>query len=243
MAKYRSSVSNPRHIAIIMDGNTRWANKNSLPSIQGYRSGMENTKRIILASIRAEIESISLFALSSENWRRPVKETRQLLKVFDQALDEGVPEFHEKDARFTFIGERWVFPDSMVKKMNYTEELTKNNKGLRINIAINYGGQWDITQACKALAEQVKTKKLNPNRITDKLISKHLTLADQPPIDLCIRTGNEKRISNFFLWQLAYTELYFSKLFWPEFNERNFYAAIADFKKRSRRFGGSSNKK
>ena len=227
----------PQHIAIIMDGNMRWASKRSLPSIDGYRNGMENTKNIILAAIKRQITSVSLFALSSENIKRPAKQTRELMKVFDQALDEGIPDFHAKGACFSFIGDRSSLPIKLVKKMNDAEALTANNPGIRINIAINYGGKWDITQACRSILEQVKSNKLDPKKIDENFFQQYLCLADQPPIDLCIRTGDEKRISNFFLWQLAYTELYFSKVYWPEFNVRRFYAAISDYKKRGRRFG------
>lgn len=242
MTENSHSLGNPNHIAIIMDGNIRWAKKHSLPNIQGYRSGMENTKKIILSAIKAKIETVSLFALSSENWRRPAQQTRDLIKVFDQALDEGVPDFHSKGAKFSFIGERKVFPANLIKKMSYTEELTKNNKNISINIAINYGGQWDITQACRKVAYLVENNQIKPNKITNSLFAEHLCLADQKPIDLCIRTGNEKRISNFFLWQIAYTELYFSKVYWPEFGAKSFHAAIANYKKRIRRFGGSDKR-
>lgn len=230
----------PKHIAIIMDGNMRWAMKNSLPSLKGYQSGMEATKAIILAAINRKIKNISLFALSSENIKRPTKQTRELLKVFDQALDEGIPEFHEKGAKFNFIGERGSLPSNLVRKMNEAEELTAKNSNIEINIAINYGGRWDILQACRTIAKLTESKQLNANKIQEKHFDKYLSLADQPPIDLCIRTGNEQRISNFFLWQLAYTELYFSKVYWPEFSVRRFYGAINDYKKRARRFGASS---
>ncbi|MBE8182305.1 MAG: di-trans,poly-cis-decaprenylcistransferase [Candidatus Portiera sp.] len=236
----KSNNNDPQHIAVIMDGNTRWAVEKSLPGIQGYKHGMENTKKIIMAAIERNITSISLFALSSENLKRPAKQRRDLLKIFDQALDEGVPEFHAKLAKFTFIGDRSFFPSYLVKKMNQAEELTQDNTGININIALNYGGKWDITQSCRRLAKMVQEQQITYDKIDEKHIADSLCLADQPPIDLCIRTGNEKRISNFFLWQMAYTELYFSKVYWPDFGRRNFYAAINDFQKRTRRFGNSS---
>lgn len=236
----QNKINYPQHIAVIMDGNTRWAVERHLPGIQGYKQGMENTKTIILAAIERKIHSISLFALSSENLKRPAKQRRDLLKIFDQALDEGVPEFHEKSAKFTFIGERSFFPSHLVTKMKQAEELTQNNAGININIALNYGGKWDITQSLRRLAKMVQEKSITYDKIEEKHIGEFLCLADQPPIDLCIRTGNEKRISNFFLWQMAYTELYFSKAYWPDFGRRNFFAAINDFQKRTRRFGNSS---
>ncbi|MCH9664722.1 MAG: di-trans,poly-cis-decaprenylcistransferase [Gammaproteobacteria bacterium] len=232
--------NDPRHIAVIMDGNTRWALKNSLPGTQGHQHGMENTKKIIIAAIERGIAAVSLFALSSENLKRPAKQRRELLKIFDKALDEGVPGFHEQGVKFTFIGDRSFFPSHLINKMNQAEKLTLNNSRININIALNYGGKWDITQACKRLATMVQEKSIQSNNIEEKHIEELLCLADQPPIDLCIRTGNEKRISNFFLWQMAYAELYFSKTYWPDFGKRNFYAAINDYQKRVRRFGHSS---
>lgn len=237
-----SSVSKIRHVAIIMDGNTRWARRKMMPSAYGHRAGLRSVKSIIQEARRQSIESLSLFALSSENWRRPQKEINQLMTLFERALDEEVSALNRNDARLTFIGEHALLSANLRKKIKDAETLTRQNKSIRINIAINYGGQWDIANACRQVAQLVKEKKIMPAAITHSLLNKYICLSDQPPIDLCIRTGNEKRISNFFLWQLAYTEFYFSPTPWPEFNERNFRNALQSYQKRNRRFGDSSNR-
>ena len=231
-----------RHVAIIMDGNTRWAKSRMMPSAYGHRTGLRTVKNIIQEARRNAIESLSLFALSSENWRRPQKEINQLMSLFKQALDDEVPELHKNNARISFVGDKSILSAELKAKMKKTEELTRHNNAIRINIAVNYGGQWDIVNACRQLAMKVRQGDLEPQAISVPNLAKHLCLADQPPIDLCIRTGNEKRISNFFLWQLAYTELYFSPVAWPDFKERNFRNALQAYQKRSRRFGDSSNR-
>ena len=231
-----------RHIAIIMDGNTRWAKNRMMPSAYGHRAGLKAVKNIIQEARRQSIESLSLFALSSENWRRPQKEINQLMRLFEQALDEEVPALHKNNARLSFIGDKSVLSARLKNKMKKAEEQTLRNKAIRINIAVNYGGQWDIVNACRQIALMVQKKQIAPSDITATSIDAHISLSDQPPIDLCIRTGNEKRISNFFLWQLAYTEFYFSPIAWPDFKERNFRSALLAYKKRKRRFGDSSNR-
>ena len=232
----------PRHVAITMDGNNRWATKRKLPSKEGYRRGTETTKKIILAALDKGIEVVSLFTLSSENVNRPSRQTRELLSILEQALDEGVPEFNEKGVRFSFIGDLDYFPAKLRKKIDHAIELTAKNKIMHVNIAINYGGQWDITQACRKVALLAAESKLNPKKISSKDIAKYITLHGQPEIDLCIRTGNEKRISNFFLWQIAYTELYFAPDLWPDFSVKKFDLALAEYKKRVRRFGLAKKK-
>lgn len=213
-----------------------------MPSAYGHKAGLRTVKAIIQEARRASVESLSLFALSSENWRRPQKEINQLMNLFEQALDDEVPDLHKNNARISFVGDESTLSSALKAKMKKAEELTCRNDAIHINIAVNYGGQWDIVNACRQLARKVKQGKLQPDAISTKMLGKYLCLASQPPIDLCIRTGNEKRISNFFLWQLAYTEFYFSPVAWPDFKERNFRSALQAYQKRSRRFGDSSNR-
>ena len=235
-------ISNIRHVAIIMDGNTRWAKKKMMPSAYGHSAGLKSVKNIIQEARHQSIESLSLFALSSENWRRPQKEIKHLMKLFERALDEEIPNLHANNARISFIGNTDNLSVNLKKKIANAEELTRHNESIRINIAVNYGGQWDITNACKRIALLVEKKKISSADITQSLMNEYICLSDQSPIDLCIRTGNEKRISNFFLWQLAYTEFHFSSLPWPEFKPSNFRYALQTYYKRKRRFGDSSNR-
>ena len=213
-----------------------------MPSAYGHRAGLRTLKNIIREASRQSIESLSLFALSSENWRRPHKEINQLMRLLEQALDEEVSALHERSARLSFVGDSSILSARLRNKMRRAEALTLDNKAIHINIAVNYGGRWDIANACRQIAQKVHNKEMTAADITTASIDQHISLAGQPPVDLCIRTGNEKRISNFLLWQFAYTEFYFSPVAWPDFKERNFRNAILAYKKRKRRFGDSSNR-
>ena len=222
-----------------MDGNSRWAKQQARPAIYGHRAGMETIKRIVKETIKQGLESLSLFALSSENWSRPSMQVRQLMQLFDEALDTEVGTLHAQEVRLQFIGDHSSLPLNLITKIDQAQQLTQHNRRLRLNIALNYGGRWDLTQACRQIASRVLDGRLELKQISTQLVAQHVCLAEQSPIDLCIRTGNEKRISNFFLWQLAYTELYFSSVLWPAFSARHLRAAIHAFTRRERRFGGA----
>ncbi len=231
------SQSIPRHVAIIMDGNGRWAQKRKLPRVAGHRSGVGTVRSVVRASAQAGVEVLTLFAFSSENWRRPKREVNLLMELFVRALQQEVEGLNKNNVRLRVIGERSALPSRLQKLIQSTEKLTENNTGLTLVIASNYGGRWDVTQAMQQLAEEVKSGDLNPTDITSEHLAKYLSLSDLPEPDLFIRTGGEKRISNFLLWQLAYTELYFTEVLWPDFSEGDFAAAIDSFTHRQRRFG------
>ena len=222
-----------------MDGNGRWAKLQARPAIYGHRAGMKTIKRIVKETIRQGLESLSLFALSSENWSRPSVQVRQLMQLFEEALDTEVGALHEQGVRLQFIGEHNPLPSKLINKIQRVQQLTQDNRRMRLNIAFNYGGRWDVAQACRQIATQVLDGRLAIKQISAQLFAQYVCLAEQPSIDLCIRTGNEKRISNFFLWQLAYTELYFSAVLWPEFGARHLRSAMQAFARRERRFGGT----
>jgi undecaprenyl diphosphate synthase len=227
----------PKHVAIIMDGNGRWAQKRGLPRIAGHKSGVEAVRAVIQTCVKQGIEVLTLFAFSSENWRRPKKEVGLLMDLFLTALQREVKKLHENDVQLRIVGDVSAFDQKIQDRIKKSEELTKNNSRLVLNIAANYGGQWDITQAVKSLAEQVESGALKAEDITSELISQNLSMHDLPEPDLFIRTGGEQRISNFLIWQLAYSELYFTDTLWPDFNEQAFELALASFAGRQRRFG------
>lgn len=227
----------PRHVAIIMDGNGRWAKKRFLPRFAGHQKGIESVRAVIKSCVKHNIEVLTLFAFSSENWRRPKEEVNALMKLFIKALQNEVSELHENNIRLCFIGARDGFSEQLQILIDNAEKLTVHNTGLNLVIAANYGGRWDIAQAAKKLAEQVQMGKLQLEEIDEEKLSHVLSLSDLPAPDLFIRTGGEQRISNFLLWQLAYAEMYFSDVLWPDFNEKIFEEALTSFAKRQRRFG------
>ncbi|WP_127477323.1 polyprenyl diphosphate synthase [Sulfurivermis fontis] len=227
----------PRHVAIIMDGNGRWARKRGLPRFAGHKAGMDSVRAMVKGCLERGIEYLTLFAFSSENWRRPAEEVGLLMNLFMTALDMEVKKLHKHGVRLRIIGDCSAFAPELQKRIAAAEELTSGNTALNLIIAANYGGRWDITQACRFVAEQVARGELAADAITPAVIETHLSLAGLPEPDLFIRTGGEQRISNFLLWQLAYTELYFTPLLWPEFDEQAFAAALESFASRQRRFG------
>ncbi|MEE2870942.1 MAG: polyprenyl diphosphate synthase [Pseudomonadota bacterium] len=229
----------PRHVAIIMDGNNRWARKRGLPGEEGHRAGEQAVQTIIRQAATRGVEALTLFAFSSENWRRPQAEVNHLMALFLKALGGRVDELHGNDVRIRFIGDRSAFSGDLQAGMREAEEKTANNQRMTVCIAVNYGGQWDITQAARQLASQVAAGELQPEAITDELLGSHISMADLPLPDLLIRTGGDQRISNFLLWQLAYSELCFSPLLWPDFDAQAFDAALQDYAGRQRRFGRS----
>ncbi len=230
----------PRHVAIIMDGNNRWAKARRLPGLAGHKAGVDAVREVVRTCARLDIQALTLFAFSSENWRRPPDEVSGLMELFMFALKREVKKLHRNNIQLRIIGDRTRFSESLQRKIADAEALTAENTGLVLCVAANYGGQWDIAQAAQALAEQVRAGTLEPAEITPEKLQAHIALADLPMPDLCIRTGGEQRISNFLLWQFAYAELYFSPLFWPDFDEQALLEAFASFGNRQRRFGRTS---
>ena len=227
----------PRHIAIVMDGNGRWAKQRLLPRNAGHRAGVETVRKIVKLSAEQGIPVLSLFAFSSENWQRPKQEVSLLMELFMTALQREVNDLSQNNIRLRFIGDREAFSDKLQQLIHKSEQLTEANTGLTLVIAANYGGQWDIVEAVKKLAWRVEQGTLQSQQINQNLFEQQLCLADLPKPDLFIRTSGEKRISNFFLWQLAYTEMYFTKTLWPDFDKEAFMQALEFFASRQRRFG------
>lgn len=239
MEKTRKDVCVPRHVAIIMDGNNRWAKKRLLPGVAGHKAGVDAVRAVIEVCAEAGVEVLTLFAFSSENWQRPADEVSALMELFLVALRREVRKLDENGIRLRIIGDRTRFHPELQAAMREAEAATAGNTRF-LQVAANYGGQWDIVQAAQRLAREVQGGHLAADDISAELLQGCLVTGDQPLPDLCIRTGGEHRISNFLLWQLAYAELYFSDLFWPDFKHAAMRAALADFSKRQRRFGKTS---
>ncbi len=227
----------PQHIAIIMDGNGRWATKRFLPRVAGHVKGVEAVRGVVEACIRREVKYLTLFAFSSENWRRPAEEVSLLMRLFVTALDKEVSKMHANDVRLKVVGDLSRFDEKLQKMIIAAETKTANNKGLTVTICANYGGRWDIVQAFNRLQLDVK----GGEPITEDQLAPYLSMAYAPEPDLFIRTGGETRISNFLLWQLAYSELYFSDIFWPDFDATSLDDAIKSYNARERRFGRTSS--
>ena len=227
----------PRHIAIIMDGNGRWARERHRPRFFGHKAGVETVRVIVRACAELGVEVLTLFAFSSENWRRPKDEVGLLMGLFKSALDQEVRKLHRNNIRLRVIGDREGFGAGLRKRIAAAEALTCGNTALELVIAANYGGRWDIARAARAVARRVEAGELPAEQVTADLIEQHLALSDLPAPDLFIRTGGEQRISNFLLWQLAYTEFYFTDTLWPEFGRADLDHALASYATRQRRFG------
>lgn len=227
----------PVHIAVIMDGNGRWAKERALPRHAGHRSGVKSVRKIVEVAAKRGVSYLTLFAFSSENWRRPKEEVSGLMNLFLEALQREVNDLHRNNVRLFFIGERGLLKQGLVQKITAAEEQTKENSGLNLIIAVAYGGRWDIVRASKKLAARVAASELAPADIDDECLAAELSLAGRPDPDLLIRTGGEKRISNFLLWNLAYAELWFCDCLWPDFSEQHFDAALSYFNSRQRRYG------
>lgn len=227
----------PRHVAIIMDGNNRWAKKRLLPGVAGHKAGVSAVRAAIEVCVESGVEVLTLFAFSSENWQRPADEVSALMELFLSALRREAKKLNENDIRLRIIGDRSRFHPELQAAMREAEELTAGHRRFVLQIAANYGGQWDIVQAVQQLATQVQAGELCAEEITAPMLQSVLTTGDLPLPDLCIRTGGEHRISNFLLWQLAYSELYFSDLYWPDFKHEAMRKALANFATRQRRFG------
>ncbi len=230
----------PRHIAIIMDGNGRWAKKRLLPRHAGHKAGVETVRRVLTLCVEHGIEVLTLFTFSSENWRRPKQEVNLLMDLFMTALQREINKLHKNNVRLRIIGAREAFSEKLQQLIVEAEELTKHNSGVTLVIAANYGGRWDIAETAKRLASLVEQGTLQSQEINESLFATHVCSADLPEPDLFIRTGGEQRISNFLLWQLAYTELYFTDTLWPDFDKDSFMDALESFARRQRRFGRTS---
>ena len=237
MGEDSNQGSLPRHIAIIMDGNGRWARARLLPRYVGHREGVKSVRRAVEACLDKNIKALTLFAFSSENWRRPSEEVSLIMDLFVNALKKEVVALNRNGVRLRFIGDRTAFSDKLCALIATAEEDTRGNSELDLVIAANYGGQWDITRAVQTLAGRLAAGELQQQDITPEVLAAEICLADLPPPDLFIRTGGEQRISNFLLWQLAYTELYFTDVLWPAFDEQQLDEALLWYANRQRRFG------
>ncbi len=232
--------NNPRHIAIIMDGNGRWAQKRFMPRAVGHQAGVKTVRKIVEYCVKQKIEVLTLFAFSSENWRRPNEEVSLLMALFMATLQREINKLHRNNIRLRFIGDRSAFPEKLQLKMAEGEAQTKDNTDLTLVVAANYGGRWDMTQAFHKVAEKLANGTLSRPEVDEALINQHLSTFDLPEPDLFIRTGGEQRVSNFMLWQLAYAEMYFTETLWPDFDQKSLADAIQSFKGRQRRFGHTS---
>lgn len=230
----------PRHLAIIMDGNGRWAQQRRRPRLIGHRAGARAVNRTIDFCLERGIAALTLFAFSSENWGRPAEEVEGLMKLFLNALDREVDELHRRGVRVRFIGERERFSAGIVSRMQLAEQRTAGNTAMTLSIAASYGGRLDIAHATRELAREVAAGRLRPEDIDEAMIGQRVALSDLPPPDLFIRTGGDTRISNFLLWQLAYTELWFTDILWPDFTAGVLQQALDDYARRERRFGLTS---
>ncbi len=228
---------NPRHIAIIMDGNGRWAQKRFMPRAMGHQAGVKTVRRIVEYCAHHKIEVLSLFAFSSENWRRPENEVSLLMALFMATLQREIDKLDRNNICLRFIGDRSAFPEKLQQKMAEGEKQTENNTALTLVIAANYGGHWDMCQAFQKINQKIVAGELSAQDINEDLVNQHLSTAGLPEPDLFIRTGGEQRVSNFMLWQLAYTEMYFTPTLWPDFDKPSLDEAIQSFKGRQRRFG------
>ncbi|QOC23002.1 di-trans,poly-cis-decaprenylcistransferase [Wenzhouxiangella sp. AB-CW3] len=228
----------PHHIAIIMDGNGRWALRQGRPRTDGHEAGSDALKRTIESALRHGIPLLTVYAFSSENWRRPRSEVRKLLELFLRALNREVRELNENGVRIRFVGNRSAFNPALRDGMLRAEKQTADNQALLLNVAVNYGGHDDIARAARHLAAAVERGELSSSQIDIERFGAELALGKLPAPDLFIRTGGERRLSNFLPWELAYTELYFTDVLWPDFGVEHFEAALADFANRERRFGG-----
>lgn len=227
----------PRHVAVIMDGNGRWAKRRGLPRSAGHQAGVKRARAIVEACGRRGVTTLSLFAFSSENWRRPESEVGMLMKLFVEALQREVRTLDENKVRLRFIGDRQSLASALQKQVSEAEALTAHNEGLDLIIAVGYGGRWDIVTAARRLAARVKEGELGITDIDDDKFARTLSLGTLPDVDLLVRTGGERRISNFLLWHLAYAELFFSDTLWPDFDSADLDAALAFYAARERRFG------
>ncbi|NER39799.1 MAG: isoprenyl transferase [Oscillatoria sp. SIO1A7] len=227
----------PQHVAVIMDGNGRWAQRQGLPRIIGHRRGVDVLKDILRCCKDWGIGALTAYAFSSENWGRPLEEVNFLMTLFERVLRQELNEMIAENVRIRFLGNLSALPESLQKEINRSMEATRDNRDVRFSVATNYGGRQEIVQACRAIAEQVKNGSIEPEQIDESLFARHLYTSDVGDPDLLIRTSGEMRISNFLLWQVAYSELYVTNTLWPDFDRQEFRSAIGAYQKRNRRFG------
>ncbi|MWN05066.1 isoprenyl transferase [Gilliamella sp. Pas-s95] len=232
----------PSHVAIIMDGNGRWAQQRNQLRAIGHRAGLKTVRKIVAYAARLKVKVLTLYAFSSENWKRPPNEVSALISLFIYALNREIKNLHKNNVRLNIIGDISRFSEHLQEMIVRAEDLTKNNSGLVLNIAANYGGRWDILQSAKKMAMQIKKGEITLEQVTEDRFASIMCMGKFPEVDLVIRTGGEYRISNFLLWQIAYSELYFTDTLWPDFNQTLFDEAINVFNARERRFGGIHNK-
>ena len=228
----------PEHVAIIMDGNGRWATKKGLPRSYGHKRGVNVLKEILKASKKLGCKVLTVYAFSTENWTRPTKEVDFLINLFNEVLRNEIEEIHQELTKIKFIGDLTPFPDTLKKIISSSESLTKNNNKFLLNVCVNYGGRQEIVKAAKDLAIKSISGEINPSEVNEELFNSELLTRGIKDPELLIRTSGEKRISNFLLWQLAYSEIYISEVLWPDFNEFEYLKAIIDYQSRNRRFGG-----
>lgn len=231
----------PKHIAVVMDGNGRWAKKRLMPRKAGHKAGAKAVRTLIECCVKKHIKALTLFAFSSENWKRPADEVEALLGLFIQHLQSEIPLFKKHNIKFQVIGDLSKFSTELKAQIKFTEQETADNTGLVLTIAASYGGRWDICNSAKILASKIQANEISVEDIDESLFEQQLCLSDLPEPDLFIRTSGEYRISNFLLWQLSYTELYFTETLWPDFGEHAFEEALAWFEKRHRRFGKTAD--
>lgn len=228
----------PKHVGIIMDGNGRWAKKRGLPRPVGHTYGAQTFRNITRYISKQGVEILTLYAFSTENWKRPAEEVSAIMKIFRQYLMDALTDFRDDDIKVVFIGDKSAFDPKLRELIDETEEIAKNRKGMRLNIAMNYGGRDEILYAVRQLCQEVKENRLQPDDISEQDIASRLYTAHQPDPDLIIRTGGEHRLSNFMLFQAAYAEFYSTDTLWPDFKPEDFDKAVLEFNHRNRRFGG-----
>jgi len=233
----QNTSAKPKHVVVVMDGNGRWAKKRLMPRTAGHHAGVKSTRKVVEASVKEGIQALTIFAFSSENWKRPEQEVSSIMELFVSTLQSEVESLHKQNVRVRFIGECSAFSEKLQQKIKAATQLTQGNTGLQLNIAVNYGGRWDVAEACKKIAAKVQAGEVNIADINAEMVNEHISLSELPEPDLFIRTGGEQRISNFLIWQLAYTELYFTDTLWPDFGSQQFQEALSWFEGRQRRFG------
>ncbi|MBW4611905.1 MAG: isoprenyl transferase [Desmonostoc vinosum HA7617-LM4] len=227
----------PQHVAVIMDGNGRWANSRGLPRIAGHRQGAKTLKELLRCCKDWGIKALTAYAFSTENWRRPTEEVDFLMLLFERLLRQELAQMHREGVRISFIGNLSALPDSLQVQMQRSMLETLNNQAIHFTVAVNYGSRDEIIKVCRQLAKLVQQGELSPEQVNESIVEKHLYTADIPEPDLLIRTSGEMRLSNFLLWQMAYTEMYFTDIFWPDFDRAAFYQALLSYQGRDRRFG------
>jgi undecaprenyl diphosphate synthase len=227
----------PGHIAIIMDGNGRWARSKGLPRIAGHRAGVETVREIVRECSRLDVQYLTLYTFSTENWKRPKSEVSTLMRLLLNTLKKEIQELHENDVRLTTIGDLNALPAGVAEQLRESVETTKTNSGLVLNLALSYSGRWELLEASKKIAADAAAGNLKPDEITESVFSNYLTTKNIPDPDLLIRSSGEFRVSNFLLWQIAYSEIFITKVYWPEFRREHLHEAILDYQRRERRFG------